>query len=169
MNCISLKQKLNRTLYCKYKKKDIKISECSDCVFKKYKNVQYNVKISEKNTKMHNKIKNTVQIKNKTYRLVKMERNRFSIFTDDLDHCIICGKPNTNKHEIFFGSKHRQLSIKYGLVIPLCTAEHHNQIDKKGIHFDKMMQDYWHKKGQTRFKEVYPNLDFVNIFKRNYL
>lgn len=161
--CINLKQKLDRTLYCKYKKCDIKISECSNCIYKEYKTKKNDfVGISKIADKKYG-------IKKRTYKLAKAEKNRFSIFTDDLDHCIICGKPNTNKHEIFFGNKHRQLSIKYGLVIPLCIAEHHNQIEQKGIHFDKEMQNYWHKKGQTKFNEVYPDLDFIDIFKRNYL
>ena len=109
------------------------------------------------------------EIKKRTYKQTKSENNRTSLFTDDLEHCIICGKLNVNLHEIFFGSNHRKLSIKYGLVIPLCTDEHHNQIKCKGIHFDKKLQTEWHKKGQTKFNEVYPDLDFVSIFHRNYL
>ena len=30
------------------------------------------------------------------------DSKRYSILTDDLEHCIICGRPNVNKHEIFF-------------------------------------------------------------------
>ncbi len=30
-------------------------------------------------------------MKNKTYKLAKLERNRFSIITNDLEHCILCG------------------------------------------------------------------------------
>ena len=37
-NCINLKQKLDRTLYCKKKKKTMKISQCSNCKYKEYKN-----------------------------------------------------------------------------------------------------------------------------------
>jgi hypothetical protein len=104
----------------------------------------------------------------KSKKLAKMERDRESLFTNDLKHCIICGKTPVNKHEIFYG-KNRQNSIIYKLVIPLCTAEHHNQIGKTGIHFDKKLCDKWHVKGQKKFNEVYPDLDFVEIFKRNYL
>lgn len=98
---------------------------------------------------------------------------RFSILTDDLTTCIECRekgiiRKNINKHEIFYG-KNRQNSIKYGLVIPLCQEEHHNQFQSKGIHFDKELCDKWHKRGQEAFKEKYPELDFVSIFRKNYL
>lgn len=94
---------------------------------------------------------------------------RFSILTDDLTTCIECGsKGQINLHEIFYG-RNRQNSIKYGLVIPLCQAEHHNQFQSKGIHFDKELCDKWHKLGQQAFEEKYKDLDFVSIFRRNYL
>lgn len=107
-------------------------------------------------------------MKKKSSKLSNLERNRYSILTDDLEHCIICGSYPVNKHEIFFGTGKRQLSMKYGLVIPLCLEYHHNQIAQKGIHFDKDLCDYWHIKGQTAFEEKYPDLDFLKIFGKNY-
>lgn len=98
---------------------------------------------------------------------------RFSILTDDLTTCIECRekgiiRKNINKHEIFYG-RNRQNSIKYGLVIPLCQKEHHNQFQSKGIHFDVELCDKWHKRGQKAFEEKYKDLDFVSIFRKNYL
>ena len=148
MNCIYLKQKLNRKLECKKNKNKIIPKDCTNCILKTYK------------------CTNNHQIKNKSNKLAKLERNRFSLFTDDLEHCIICGKSPVNKHEIF-GGRNRLNSIKYGLVIPLCTCEHHDQINCKGIHFDKKLQDEWHIKGETKFNEVYPDLIFKDIFKKN--
>ena len=118
---------------------------------------------------MYNKMQKAVQIKKRTNKLNKLERNRFSLFTEDLDHCIICGKSPINKHEIFFGTKNRLNSIKYGLVIPLCTAEHHNQVGCTGIHFDKELRKHWQIKAQKKFQEVYSELDFLEIFGKNYL
>ena len=181
MNCINLKQKLDRRLYCKEKKCIIKISECTNCPYKVYKtknveNSLYDKKMHNKSennvyfsSKIHNKIGNTVQIKKRTSKLAKIERERFSLFTNDLDHCIICGKSPINKHEIFFGAKNRQKSIQYGLVIPLCTAEHHNQVGCTGIHFNKDLRKEWQIKGQKKFQEVYPDLDFLEIFGENYI
>lgn len=149
--CIYLKQKLNRKLECKKTKNEITLKDCANCTLKEYKcTVKPNSMC--KKTKKQN----------------KLERNRYSIFTKDLTRCIICGKSPINKHEIF-GGRNRIKSIEYGLVIPLCTAEHHNQVEMKGIHFDKGLQDEWHKKGQVIFNKTYPELDFVDIFKNNYL
>jgi hypothetical protein len=96
---------------------------------------------------------------------------RFSIITNDLEHCIECGRPYINKHEIFYGTGKRQLSIKYGLVIPLCQQNHHNQFQCKGIHFDTKLCDKWHKKGQQIAMDYYgwTKEDFIKIFGRNYL
>ena len=153
MNCINLKQKLNRTLYCKYKKCDIKISDCSNCKYKRFKNLsEYKYKSTEK----------TLRMKNKSNKLAKLERNRKSILTNDLEHCIICGNKKEHLHEIFFGSN-RLNSIKYNLVIPLCFFCHNE------MHNNVEWQEDWHKKGQSAFIANYPDLDFLDIFKRNYL
>lgn len=105
--------------------------------------------------------KETKSIKKRTYKQTKAEKNRISIFTDDLEHCIICGKKRDNLHEVFFG-RNRQLSIKYGLVIPLCIKCHQE------MHKNKELQEVWHEKGQVAFERAYPKLNFVNIFRKNY-
>lgn len=160
-NCINLKQKLNKkNLECKKFHKNITFQDCKNCIFKEY-NVQNNYK-------NNNISKKKYTIKKKTSKLNKLERNRSSLFTKDLNHCIICGRSQVNKHEIF-GGRNRLNSIKYKLVIPLCTCLHHNQINCKGIHFDKKLEEEWHKKGQAIFEETYPELSFIEIFHKNYL
>lgn len=184
------KQGFNKVI-CKRTGKEIKLSECTNCPYKEYKmhnktgnTVQKSLQTSANlckqlqtsaNAKLQSNV-DTLQknsrkstLKRKTYKLAKTERERFSLFTDDLDHCIICGKSPINKHEIFFGAKNRQKSIQYGLVIPLCTAEHHNQVGCTGIHFDKVLREEWQIKGQKKFQEVYPDLDFLEIFGKNYI
>lgn len=148
-NLKCLKQGFNKYI-CKRTNKEIKYSDCKNCPYKEYKE------------------RKTDSIKKRSSKLAKLERERFSLFTDDLEHCIICGKSPVNKHEIF-GGRNRLNSIKYGLVIPLCTCKHHNQVECKGIHFDRKLQDEWHKKGQIKFNEIYPDLRFEDIFKINYL
>lgn len=145
MNCKNLKQKLNRKLYCKKLKRDIIISECSNCKYK-----EYLIKT------------NLTKLKNRTSKQAKLERNRFSILTSDLDHCVICRAKKEHLHEVCFG-RNRINSIKYGLVIPLCSL-HHTE-----MHRNKEWQEYWHKKGQQAFIAYYPDLDFFKIFKINYL
>lgn len=99
------------------------------------------------------------------------DSKRYSILTDDLEHCIICGRPNVNKHEIFFGTANRQLSKNYGLVIPLCEELHHNQYACKGIHFDKKLCEKWQIIGQKAFMEHYNKTadEFRMIFGKNYI
>lgn len=181
-NCKNLKHRTRtknkrRTvyLYCTELKKEITFDDCRGCEYKEYKSNSSQMKKCTKNNgncafqeKKTPKLSKKVQIKKKSSKLAKLERERQSLFTDDLEHCIICGKSPVNKHEIFYGSGNRQKSMKYGLVIPLCTCEHHNQVECKGIHFDTQLQDEWHKKGQTKFEEVYPDLVFIQIFGREY-
>ena len=145
MNCKNLKQKVNRKLYCKKLKRDIMISEFSNCKYK-----EYLIK------------SNSTKLKSKTYKQTKLERNRFSILTGDLKHCTLCGAKKEHLHEVFYG-RNRANSIKYGCVIPLCSMHHIE------MHKNKEWQEYWHKKGQQAFIAYYPDIDFLEIFKINYL
>ena len=61
--------------------------------------------------------------------------NRYSIIQTHMDHCFVCGtKDNIHIHEVFFGTAHRQISIKEGLCVALC-GKHHN-LSKNGVHQD---------------------------------
>ncbi len=144
MYCKYLKQKLNKKLYCN-KLKNIKILECSN-----YKYKEYLIK------------SNLTKLKNKTSKLIKLERNRYSILTNDLEHCFICGKPKNDLHEIFFG-RNRLNSIKYELILSLCRLDH------EIIHNDLKVREKYFILAQKKFNEVYPDLDFVEIFGKNYL
>lgn len=149
-NCIYLKKKKGKP-FCKLLNKEIEFSQCRGCENKDYKP------------------KKVYEIKQRTYKQAKAEAKRFSILTDDLGHCIICGKSPINIHEIFFGSN-RQTSIKWGLVIPLCTSEHHKG-NAEGIHKDKDLDLIWKKQGQIAYMKHYnKNVDeFISIFGKNYL
>ena len=65
-------------------------------------------------------------------------------------------------HEVFRG-RNRANSMKYDLCLRLCYNCHEKYQD------DKDFNNYWHKQAQLKFNEVYPDLDFLEIFKRNYL
>ena len=171
-NCIYLKQKINRTLECKKQKKIVNIKECNNCKYKEYKctKIQKNsANSSSKNTTLHNKSAKLTnchaskKIRQKTSKLARLERNRFSVFTDNLDHCIICGVKKNHLHEIFFG-KNRQKSMQYGFVIPVCTTCHTE------MHKNKEWQKYCHKKGQIYWEENIGNRDeFIKVFGKSYL
>ena len=145
MYCKNLKLKLNHELECKLLKKTIRISTCNDCPFKALKDARRRAKINARS--------NT---------LAKLEKARTSLFTHDLDHCYVCGKPKHHLHEVCFG-KNRINSMKYGLVLPLCSSCH------QLMHRDANLQLKYKRKGQALFNQAYPNLDFIKIFRENYL
>ena len=157
MNCIYLKQKLNRNLECKKRNKIINIRECSNCKYKEYKNC------TEFSKNCANWYQKKSSLHKKSAKLAKLERNRFSVFTDDLDHCIICGARKDHLHEVFFGAN-RQKSMKCGFVIPLCS-EHHNE-----MHRNRDWQEYWHVKGQEYWeRSVGTREEFIKVFGKSYL
>ena len=108
------------------------------------------------------------EIKKKSSKLVKLERNRFSIITNDLEHCYLCTKqgikniPKDDLHELIEG-KNRQVSMKFGLVIPICRKCH------EIVTNDKTLQDKLHKVAQKEFKKHYKTENFVQIFGKNYI
>lgn len=162
MNCIYLKQKLNRKLECKKDKNKIIPKDCANCILKTYKCTELN-KNCAKRPKKSNTLSNNHQIKNKSNKLAKLERNRTSLFTDNKDKCMFCGSNyQLTWHEIYSG-RNRQNSMKYKLCLRMCKRCHEEKQN------DKDFNDFWHKKGQAMFNKTYPNLDFQKIFKRNYL
>ena len=70
-------------------------------------------------------------INKKTSKQIKLEKSRYSILTDDLEHCYICrfqGKKvlRDDLHEVY-GGANRKRSILNGLVVPLCRKHHQNE------------------------------------------
>lgn len=129
--------------YCSKQRKEINYSNCKDCSYREEK---------EKKT-----------IKKRTYRLAKTENNRFSIIYEDLTKCCVCGsKRNIELNEIYEGS-YRSLSIKYGMIIPLCNKHH------KQFHNDRLFALYYKSLFQKKFEKTYSHEEFIQIFKKNYM
>lgn len=103
-------------------------------------------------------------MRKKSKKLIKAERNRFSVFYKELSSCMYCGSIyQMTKHEIFEG-RNRLNSMKYGFVLPLCLKCHRNLQEDKN--FDKE----WKTKAQTYFENnIGSREDFIKIFRRNYL
>ena len=81
--------------------------------------------------------------------------------------CEVCGGTyNVNRHHIFGGCR-KQTSDKYGLTIFLCDDHHENH--KTGVHHDPVLMDTIHVYGQELFSYKYPDLDFFQIFGKNYI
>lgn len=135
-------------LYCVEKKKPIERNECFCCNY-----ITFNKSVS-------NRLK--TGLKSKSKKLNKMERNRKSVFTNDLSKCIECGKSKEqikiDMHECLNGSN-RFNSIKYDLVIPLCRF----------CHKDKNILLKWKYKGQKYFVQKYGYDYYIKIFKINYI
>lgn len=91
----------------------------------------------------------------------------FSVFTDDMDHCIFTCTSPVERHHIFGGSN-RKLSEKYGFVVPLRPDLHPNGVfagkDAKqvDIKLKNMAQEYYESKIGTRE-------DFIKEFGKSYL
>lgn len=103
-------------------------------------------------------------MKNKSNKLLKLEKNRFSLFTNSLNICMFCGMKATDLNEIFRG-RNRQNSMKYGAVIPLCRKCHCKITDNYDLELK------WKIKGQKQIMNHYKinEEEFINIFGRNYL
>ena len=175
--CIHLKKRKNKP-YCKLLDREITFSLCRECDNKEYKksdikiskksgfwskspvksgqinkNAQSLTKKPVKNTKMHNKSK----------KLTKLEKNRKSVFTEDLEHCYLCGKKKNDLHEVY-GGRNRINSIKYNFILPLCRECHSSNQN------NPIFNDYWHKQGQLYWEEnIGSREEFIKVFRRNYL
>lgn len=101
-------------------------------------------------------------MKNKSYKIRKLEKNRKSILTDDLEHCYICKKQGVFLHEIFYGNN-RINSMKYRCIVPL-YLEHHtgNSGVHNNIELDKMLKMICERK----FLEVYEcDIEYYNNYR----
>lgn len=146
MNCKNFKirsKKYKKYSYCTLLKKEVPFSCYKECDHKEYK--EYN------------------KIKKRTNEQSELEKSRtVSLFTNNLNICYLCGMKKEHLHEVFYG-RNRSNSIKYNLFIPVCNKCH------KKAHNDINLIESLHKKGQLLFICNYPELEFIKIFKENYL
>lgn len=146
MNCkyFKIRSKKNKKYcYCTLLKKEVSFNCYRECSSKEYKQFK--------------------SLNNRTTRQSKLENSRtVSLFTDNLNVCYLCACNKEHLHEVFFG-RNRVNSIKYGLFIPVCEKCH------RKYHKDVNLINSLHKKGQLLFMCNYPELEFIKIFKENYL
>lgn len=145
MNCKHLKIKINRKFECKKSNKIIDLKICTNCKHKEYK-------------KLIN-----FQMKNKSSKLAKLERERYSVFTDDKDKCIICSSTkNLTWHECFPG-RNRQRSMQFGFCLRMCLACHEENQE------DKFFNQLWHDRCRDYWLEHYGDLNgFIKTFGKSY-
>lgn len=174
--CINIKKRKNKP-YCKLTNKEITFSLCRECDNKEYKKFTSGKKSpatsgqQKSNNKQMRKHSQTLAKKqqkpakmhNKSKKLTKLERNRKSVFTDNLDICYLCGKKKNDLHEVF-GGRNRINSIKYNFILPLCRECHSSNQN------NAIFNDYWHRQGQLYWEEfIGSREEFIKVFRRNYL
>lgn len=81
--------------------------------------------------------------------------------------CYICGSMRWLEVHHIYPASNRKKSTKYGLVVYLCHYCHNEP--PNGVHQNRERMDWLRAIGQKRFNEVYPDLDFMQIFGENYL
>lgn len=91
----------------------------------------------------------------------------YTIITDNYEQCFICGSYQMIEWHHIFPASNRKKSTEYGCVVPLCKYCHNEP--PNGVHQNRQRMDWLKAIGQKRFNEVYPELDFMQIFKKNYL
>lgn len=173
--CINLKQKMNRTLYCKKLKKQIAFKDCSNCPYKEYKSPTVsglsNKRVDFKTQQCN--LKNNIlqsysglrvkRIKNKSCKLAKKEKERFSIVYTDLTKCCHCeSKLSVAKNEVFEGAC-RQRSMKMGMVAPFCRHCHDR------FHNDIMFNLHYKVLFENEFLKTHTREEFIKIFGQDYI
>ena len=101
-------------------------------------------------------------MKNKTSKLAKLERNRKSILTDNLERCFICGGTATDMHEIYSGAN-RKASMIHDFCCPLCRKCHQNITINYGLNLRLK------RLCQEKFEQNHTRQEFLDIIKKNYL
>ena len=105
-----------------------------------------------------------VKMRNKSNKLTKLEKNRYSVFSNDTKKCYLCGsKYKLTWHEIYAG-RNRQNSMKYGLCLRMCSNCHSREQE------NSQFNEFWHKQGQLYWEEfIGTREEFISAFRKNYL
>ncbi len=145
MSCVYFTKRTRKYkpyFFCRLSKKIITFDDCKNCLEAKYKEIK--------------------PIKNKTNKLAKLEKNRFSILTNNMQKCYLCSKRKEHIHEIYKGSN-RQISMKNGFCIPICE-EHHRQTETNSK-LDKDLK----VKCQRKYEETHSREEFIDLIGQSYL
>lgn len=150
-NCINLKQKFNKTLFCKISKKEITFKDCNNCPFKEYKTYK------------------TLQAKSEyKYRPTKGKCGRYYNDVSIMPPSTLYFNKKTKgceKHHIFGGVANRPKSEEYGLFIWLTPDQH------KYLHNHPLAMIKLKKEAQRRFMKYYDKTsnEFKEIFGRKWI
>ena len=102
------------------------------------------------------------KVKQKTTKLQKIEKKRFSILTNNLKQCYICKSSPVDIHEIY-GGANRKTSMKNGFCIPFCR-HHHDLITNNSV-----LSNIYKVICQRKFEETHSREEFIKIIGKNYI
>lgn len=98
-----------------------------------------------------------------------MAKKLWSVFTDDMDHCMFTGNAPVERHHIFSHTHNeRMLCEKYGFIAPLRVDLHPNGVyagddyKKMDTKLKRMAQEYFEEHYGTRE-------EFMKLFFKNNL
>ena len=96
-----------------------------------------------------------------------------SIMQEKTGQCYLCMKlhddysvKQVQEHHVIFGQGKRKLSEKYGLKVYLCL--YHHTAGPEAVHQNAELAGMLKARAQRRFKERFPDLDWMQIFQKNY-
>jgi hypothetical protein len=132
----------------------------SDASPKKYKRLQSKTPLKTKTP-----LKAKTPFKPKSVKV--MSKESYSIFTDDLYHCIITGDPGRGLYGVhihhIFGGANKENSEKFGFLIPLRCDWH--DMAEYGIHFDRNLDLYYKRLCEDYWLEcIGSKEDFIQTF-----
>lgn len=89
-----------------------------------------------------------------------------SVLVDDMEHCLVCGRPHPHTHHIFFNAKKR-FSDKYGYLIPLCFDHHEGD---NGPHRNRETDLVYKRMAQMHYEEHHGTReDFIREVGKSYI
>ena len=91
-----------------------------------------------------------------------MKRLR-SVLTDDMDHCIECGKIANHIHHCLYGNKRKQCD-EDRLVVPLCYKCHH---DLHEVNSDLALK--YKQLAQMKYEEINGHERYMQRYGKNFL
>lgn len=153
-NCINLKQKMNKTLYCKIKNTTINFKDCNNCPFKEYKDYKQYKGLQAKSEYKYKPKKGKCS---RYYNNVSIMPVSTLYFNKKTKGC--------EKHHVFGGVANRPKSEQYGLFVWL-TPEQHKYLHDHPSEMLKLK-----KIAQATFMRCYNKTieEFINIFGKNWI
>ena len=151
--CIHLRirsKKYKKYFYFEEAKKEICIEVCKNCPFKRRTKSKQITKVSNGSVVKSG----CLSCRTSSGKYVSIEFSQFPF-------------KGSHKHHIFNGCGLRNLSEKYGLYIYVSALDH--VMSSESLHENPELLLTLKKIGQLAFNKAYPNLDFVEIFGKNYL